>query len=67
MASTDAVPTPRKNVAYRVTFPIHDANGDPVASAGTLDSEVSKDGAAFGDATAETTEIAQGTGHVVRD
>lgn len=60
MAATDAIPIPQKNVAYRVTFPIHDANGDPVASAGSLDSEVSLDGAAFGDCTNEATEIAQG-------
>ena len=33
MASTDARPVPRKNVAYRITFEVLDNDGDPVASA----------------------------------
>ena len=61
MAASDARPVPRKNVAYRVTFPILDADGDPVGGATGLDSEVSIDGAAFADCTNEATEIA-GTG-----
>ena len=60
MASTDARPVPRKNTAFRVTFPILDADGDPVVGAGGLDSEVSLDGAAFADCTNEATGIAEG-------
>lgn len=62
MASTDAKPIPQKNVAYRVTFPIFDADGDLVTGATGLDSEVSKDGAAFADCTNEATEIATSSG-----
>lgn len=62
MASTDARPVPRKNVAYRVTFPILDADGDLVTAAAALDSEVSKDGDTFADATSEATEIATSSG-----
>ena len=57
MAATDAMPMPRKGVAYRVGFPIFDADGDLVSSAADLDSEVSKDGAGFADCTNEATEI----------
>ena len=57
MASTDARLIPYKNAAWRVTFPILDADGDPVSGATGLDSEVSKDGAAFADCTNEATEI----------
>ena len=62
MASTDAKPVPQKNVAYRVTFPILDADGDLVTGATALDSEVSKDGATFADCTNEATEIATASG-----
>jgi hypothetical protein len=62
MASTDAKPVPQKNVAYRVTFPIMDADGDLVTGATGLDSEVSKDGGTFADATSEATEIATSSG-----
>jgi hypothetical protein len=48
---------PRKNVAYRVYLPIFDADGDLVSGATGLDSEISKDGAAFADCTNEATEI----------
>lgn len=57
MASTDARPIPRKNTAFRVTFPIFDADGDLVTGASSLDSEVSIDGGAFADCTSEATEI----------
>jgi hypothetical protein len=57
MASTDARPVPRKNTAFRVYFPIFDADGDLVTGAASLDSEVSIDGAAFADCTNEATEI----------
>lgn len=62
MAATDARPVPRKNVAYRVTFPILDADGDLVTAAATLDSEVSIDAGTFADCTNEATEIATGSG-----
>jgi hypothetical protein len=62
MASSDARPIPRKNVAYRVTFPIFDADGDLVPGAAGLDSEVSKDGGTFADCTNEATEIATNSG-----
>lgn len=62
MASTDAKPVPQKNVAYRVTFPIIDADGDLVTGATGLDSEVSKDGGTFADCTNEATEIATNSG-----
>lgn len=62
MASTDATAIPIKNQAYRVTFPIFDADGDLVTGAAGLDSEVSKDGGAFADATSEATEIAASSG-----
>ena len=62
MASTDARPIPQKNVAYRVTFPILDADGDLVTGAAGLDSEVSKDAGTFADCTNEATEIATSSG-----
>lgn len=62
MASTDASPIPVKNQAYRVSFPLLDADGDLVTGATGLDSEISKDGATFGDCTNEATEIATASG-----
>ena len=62
MAASDATPFPIKNQAYRVTFPILDADGDLVTAAGSLDSEVSKDGGTFADCTNEATEIATSSG-----
>ena len=62
MASTDAKPVPQKAAAYRVTFPILDADGDLVTGATGLDSEVSKDGGTFADCTNEATEIATSSG-----
>lgn len=62
MASTDARPLPQKNVAYRVSLPIFDADGDLVTGATGLDSEISKDGGTFTDCTNEATEIATASG-----
>ena len=62
MASGDARPFPRKNAAYRVTFPILDADGDLVTGATGLDSEISKNGGTFADCTNEATEIATASG-----
>jgi hypothetical protein len=57
MATTDARPIPIRATAYRVTFPILDADGDLVTGASTPDSEISKDGGTFVDCTNEATEI----------
>lgn len=62
MASTDAKLVPTKNTAYRVTFPILDADGDLVTGATGLDSEVSKDAVTFADCTNEAAEIATSSG-----
>jgi hypothetical protein len=62
MASSDALPIPRKNAAYRITFPILDDAGDLVAGATSLDSEVSKDAGTFADCTNEATQIATNSG-----
>lgn len=62
MASSDATAIPVKNQAYRITFPILDADGDLVTGATGLDSEVSKDGGTFADCTNEATEIATSSG-----
>ncbi|OQW37065.1 MAG: hypothetical protein A4C66_03265 [Nitrospira sp. HN-bin3] len=60
MASTDARPVPIKNTAYRAYFGIFKNDGTLITGATGLDSEVSKDGAAFADCTNEATEISQG-------
>lgn len=62
MAATDSRPVPIKNTAYRVIFPILDADGDLVIGAAGLDSEVSKDCGTFADCTNEATEIATSSG-----
>lgn len=62
MAASDSQPFPIKNKAYRVTFPIFDADGDLVTGATALDSEVSKDAGTFADCTNEATEIATSSG-----
>ncbi len=62
MASGDARPVPLKNTAYRVYFPILDADGDLVTGATGLDSEISKDGGTFTDCTSEATEVATSSG-----
>lgn len=62
MAASDAKPIPTKNAAYRVTFPILDADGDLVAGATGLDSEFSEDAATFADCSNEATEIATSSG-----
>lgn len=62
MAASDARPIPIKNTAFRVVFPILDADGDLVTGATGLDSEVSKDQGTFADCTNEATEIATSSG-----
>lgn len=62
MASSDARPVPRKNTAFRVTFPIFNEDGDLLTGATGLDSERSLDGGTFADCTNEATEIAASSG-----
>ena len=62
MAAGDAKPVPIKDTAYRVTFPILDADGDLVAGATSLDAEFSEDAATFADCTNESTQIATSSG-----
>ena len=62
MAAGDAKPVPVKAVAFRVTFPILDADGDLVAGATGLDSEFSEDAVGFADCASEATQIATSSG-----
>ena len=62
MAASDAKPVPVKAVAFRVTFPILDADGDLVAGATGLDSEFSEDAVGFADCASEATQIATSSG-----
>lgn len=62
MSASDARPIPRRNTAFRVTFPIFDADGDLVSGAAGLDSEISIDAGTFADCTNEATEIATASG-----
>ena len=57
MAASDAIPVPRKNTAFRMTFPVYDTAGALKSSLASADSEISLDGAAFADCTNEVTEI----------
>ena len=61
-AATDASPRPLHGVGYRIYFPILDADGDLVSGATSPDSEISKDGGTFVDATNEATEVATSSG-----
>ena len=62
MASTDALPIPRKGVAYRAYFDLRLNTGALNSGAAGLDSEISKDGGTAVDCTNEATEIATSTG-----
>src|SRR3990167_7115049 len=62
MAASDAKPVPIKDTAFRVSFPILDADGDLVTGATTPDSEFSEDAATFADCASEATEIATSSG-----
>lgn len=62
MSSSDARPFCIRGSAYRVYFPLFDADGDLVTGAAGLDSEISKDGGTFTDCTNEATEIATASG-----
>ena len=60
MASTDSLPVPKKNTAFRLYFMMYDSDGVPVTSLSSPDSEVSKDGGAFADCTNEATHVGHG-------
>jgi len=64
MASTDSIPVPRKNTAFRLYFTVRDASGVPVTGFTSPDSEVSKDGGAFADCTNEATYVGHGRGYI---
>lgn len=66
MAASDAIPVPRKNVAYRFYFAIRKPSDSTlITSWAGQDSEVSLDGAAYSDCTNEATEIGtSGTGYI---
>jgi hypothetical protein len=67
MASTDATPVPKKNVAYRVTLPVVDTNGVLITTGlSTLASQISKDGGAMA-AAGTPVEIATNSGFVYLD
>lgn len=58
---SNALPYPCYGLAYYVTFPLLDADGDPI-SPSSPDSEVSKNGDTFADCANEATEIATSSG-----
>jgi hypothetical protein len=64
MASTDALPVPKKNTAFRLYFSVIDASGEPVTAFSSPDSERSLDGAAYADCTNEATFVGHGSGYV---
>lgn len=65
MAATDALPVPRKNIAYRHYFAIRKKDGSLNTGWSGQDSEVSKDGGNYADCTNEATEIqTTGTGYI---
>lgn len=65
MAASDAMPVPKKNVAYRHYFALRKADGTLATGWAGADSEVSKDGGTFTDCTNEATEIGStGVGYI---
>lgn len=65
MATTDSRPIPIKNTAYRLCFPVWKTDGTLITSWTGADTELSKDGGAYADATNEATEIGtSGTGYL---
>ena len=67
MASTDAMPSPRKGVAFRAYFDLRLNTGALNSGAAGLDPEVSKDGGTFTNASGAVTEIAASSGHYFID
>jgi len=66
VSASDAIPVPRKNTAFRFYFAIRKPSDSTLITSWTgADSEVSLDGAAFGDCTNEATEIGtSGCGYI---
>lgn len=64
MASTDSRPLPLKSTAFRLYFTAYDSSGVPVTGFTSPDSELSKDGGAFADATNEATYVGHGQGYI---
>ena len=65
MATTDATPIPRKNVAYRLYTEVRKNDGTLISSVTGADTEISEDGGTFTDATYEFTEIGtSGCGYI---
>lgn len=64
MASTDSRPLPLKNTAFRLYFTAYDSSGVPVTAFTSPDSELSKDGGAYADATNEATYVGHGQGYI---
>ena len=62
MASTDALPIPRKNAAYRVYFPILKNDGSIITGWTSAAATISKDGGTSASATNAPTEIASSWG-----
>lgn len=60
MGATDALELPIYGAAYRLALPIFDSTGELQTAAASLDTEVSKDFAAFGDATNEASHLGNG-------
>jgi hypothetical protein len=58
----NALPYPMYGLAWTITFPFLDADGDLVTAATTPDAERSLNGDTFADCTNESTEIATGSG-----
>lgn len=65
MAASDALPVPRKNVAWRMYFALRKNDGTLITSWSGADTEISKDGGSFADCTNEATEIGtSGCGYI---
>lgn len=64
MAASDALPLPRKNVAFRLYFTARTSAGALVTAFTAPDSEVSKDGGAYADCTSEATFVGRGLGYI---
>ena len=62
MVVADAKPIARRNEVYHTGFPILDADGDLVAGATGLDSEVSTESGGFADASGEAVEETTSSG-----
>src|SRR5687767_4651877 len=75
MPASDARPIPHKNVAYRYTFWLLDADGDPISGvgfdsglvSGTGKAAISKDGGALANSTNSITETPAASGIYVLD